>query len=67
MLRISLHTIEHLAKCGDAEAEAAKKEWFLLSELANEDVKVYAWRTPNDKIVVALGRVERNHHEEVSK
>lgn len=67
MLRLSLHTIEHLATCGDVGATEAKREWHLLSGLVTDDVRVYAWRTPTDKIVVALGRVEpleRNEYNE---
>ena len=54
MLRLSLVTIERLAEAGDDDAIAAVREWNLLSHLANEDVKVMAWRTLNDKITVQL-------------
>lgn len=54
MLRLSLVTIERLAEAGDDEAVAAVREWRTLAHLANEGVKVMAWRTPNDKITVSL-------------
>lgn len=59
MLRLSLVTIERLAEAGDDEAIAAVREWRLLSHLANEDVKVMAWRTSNDKINVSLMQESR--------
>jgi hypothetical protein len=71
VIRLSLHTIEYLAACGDEGASAAKREWKLLSELANDDVKVFAWRTSSDKIVVALGYtetyIERNCNEKAAE
>lgn len=66
MLRLSLITIEELARGGDKEACAAKAEWNLLSELASEEVRVYAYRTSSGKIDVHLGLRERTTcHEEV--